>query len=65
MLPDDPYLRARFFLLASAASLEAFAQCALANLAQAVTEYGFPTIHSAAVAVDMLRQDGGIVQLRP
>jgi hypothetical protein len=65
VLPNGTDLGASFFFRAITASLEALAQCALANLAQAVTENGFPSVHPAAITVNVFRENGRIIQFGP
>ena len=50
---------------AVAAGGDLFFQRTLADLAHAFAEDRLPALRTTAVAVDMLRQDGGVVQLGP
>ena len=65
VLPNCTNLGACIFLRAIAASLKTFAHGTLTNLAEMVAKHGFLPAHPAAVAVDVLRQDGGIIQFSP
>ena len=65
VLPNGTDLGASFLLRAITASLEALAQCALANLAQTVTENGFLSVHPAAITVNVFRENGRIIQFGP
>ena len=65
MLPDDTDLGAGFFFGASAAGPEAFGRCALAYFTQGAAEERLSPVHPASFAIDMLRQDSGVVQFRP
>jgi hypothetical protein len=65
MLPNGTYLRASFLLLAITASLESFTYRTLTYLAQTVAKYGFPSVHPAAITVNVFRENGRIIQFGP
>ena len=65
VLPNSTDLGASFLLWAITASLEAIAQCALTYLAQTVAKYGFPSVHPAAITVNVFRENGRIIQFGP
>ena len=65
VLPEDTHLRASILLCAVAASLKSLGQCAFANLTKRAAEDGFGSVHAATIAVDLLRQDGRMIQLGP
>lgn len=57
--------RTCFHVRAAAACGHAFFQRAAANLAEALAKQGFHALRSAALTVDVLGQNGRVVQLRP
>ena len=62
VLPDCSNLGASVFFLTVAASGISFGYGTLTDLAQSAAEYGLGAVHAASFAVDVLRQDGCMIQ---
>ena len=65
VLPDSSDFWTSVLFGAIAASLEALFPGTFPNLAQRAAEYGLGPVHTAALAVDVFRKNGCIVQFRP
>ena len=62
VLPDGSDLGTNVLLRALTASDKSFGYSTFANFTQSAAEYGFGSAHTATITVDMLREDGCMIQ---